>query len=99
MDESCFVYILAGKRNGTLYAGVTNNSARPMSEHKGKLVAGFTRRYDVNLLVYFYFETFDSILRARARGHALQRWRRAWKIALIEKLNVGWRDLTAELGL
>ncbi|MEH2607834.1 putative GIY-YIG superfamily endonuclease [Bradyrhizobium sp. AZCC 1693] len=63
MDGSFFVYILASKRNGTLYVGVTNNLARRMLEHKGKLVPGFTRKYGVDLLVYF--EAFDSVLEAR----------------------------------
>ena len=94
MDAPFFVYILASKRNGTLYIGVTNNLARRLSEHKAKLVPGFTRQYEVDQLVYF--EAFDSIL-ARAREHSLKRWRRAWKIALIEKLNPDWRDLTDEL--
>jgi putative endonuclease len=85
MDALYFVYILASKRNGTLYVGVTNDLARRMSEHKARLVAGFTRKYEVNQLVYF--EAFESILEARAREHALKRWRRAWKIALIEKSN------------
>jgi len=95
MDGSFFVYILASKRNGTLYVGVTNNLARRMLEHKGKLVPGFTRKYGVDLLVYF--EAFDSVLEARAREHSLKRWRRAWKIELIEKLNPDWRDLTDQL--
>ena len=95
MRVSYCVYILASKLNGTLYVGVTNDLARRMSEHKAKLVPGFTRKYDVNRLVYF--EAFDSILQARAREHALKRWRRAWKIALIERLNVDWRDLSREL--
>ena len=95
MDVPFFVYILASKRNGTLYIGVPNQLARRLSEHKAKLVPGFTRKYDVDQLVYF--ETFDSILEARAREHSLKRWRRAWKIALIEKLNPHWRDLTDEL--
>jgi len=95
MDTPLFVYILASKRNGTLYVGVTNNLARRLSEHKAKLVPGFTRKYEVDQLVYF--EAFDSILEARAREHSLKRWRRAWKIALIEKFNPDWRDLTAEL--
>jgi putative endonuclease len=92
-----FVYILANKPNGTLYVGITNDLARRLSEHKGKLVPGFTRRYEVNQLVYF--EAFDSILEARAREHSLKRWRRAWKVALIEKLNPHWLDLTNELNL
>ena len=95
MDAPFFVYILASKRNGTLYVGVTNNLARRLSEHKAKLVPGFTRQYEVDQLVYF--EAFDSILEARAREHSLKSWRRAWKIALIEKLNPNWRDLTNEL--
>jgi putative endonuclease len=66
-----FVYILASKRNGTLYIAVTNNPARRMSEHKAKLVPGFTRKYDVDQP--FYIEAFDSIPEARAREHALKR--------------------------
>ena len=95
MDAQFFVYILASKRNGTLYVGVTNNLARRLSEHKAKLVPGFTRKYEVDQLVHF--EVFDSILEARAREHVLKRWRRVWKIALIEKLNPDWRDLSGEL--
>jgi putative endonuclease len=90
-----FVYILASKRNGTLYVGVTNDLVRRMTEHKAKLVPGFTRQYGVTLLIYF--EAFDSILEARAREHSLKRWRRAWKLKLIEQDNPNWRDLTDEL--
>src|SRR6266404_149244 len=97
MDTPFFVYILASQRNGTLYIGVTNNLARRIAEHKAKLVPGFTRKYDVDLLVYF--EAFDSILEARAREHVMKRWRRAWKIELIEKINPDWRDLTDQLNL
>jgi putative endonuclease len=95
MGGPFFVYILASKRNGTLYVGVTNNLARRMSEHKGKLVPGFTRKYGVDLLVYF--EAFDSVLEARAREHSMKRWRRAWKIKLIEASNPNWDDLTTRL--
>jgi putative endonuclease len=95
MAPTFFVYILANKRNGTLYVGVTNNLARRLSEHKSKLVPGFTRKYQVDRLVHF--EAFDSVLEARAREHSLKHWRRAWKIALIEKFNTDWRDLTDEL--
>ncbi len=80
-----------------MYIGVTNNLARRVSEHKARLVPGFTRKYEVSQLVYF--ETFNSILEARAREYSLKRWRRAWKIALIEKLNPDWRDLTDQLSL
>ena len=95
MHISFFVYILANQKNGTLYVGVTNNLARRIAEHKAKLVPGFTRKYGVDRLVYF--EAFESILEARAREHALKRWRRAWKIALIEELNPDWRDLSYQI--
>ena len=95
MDTTFFVYILASQRNGTLYVGVTNNLARRMLEHKAKLIPGFTRKYGVDLLVYF--EAFDSILEARAREHSMKRWRRAWKIKLIEEFNPDWDDLTSQL--
>jgi putative endonuclease len=67
MNATLFVYILASKKNGTLYVGVTNDLARRLAEHKAKLVPGFTRRYQVDRLVYF--EAFDSILEARARAN------------------------------
>jgi putative endonuclease len=66
-----------------------------MAAHKARLVPGFTRQYEVDRLVYF--EQFDSILEARARERAMKRWRRAWKIELIEKTNPEWRDLSGEL--
>ena len=95
MSGSFFVYILASKRNGTLYVGVTNNLARRIMEHKSKLVPGFTKQYGVDQLVYF--EAFDSILEARTREHSMKRWRRAWKIKLIEDANPNRDDLTAQL--
>ena len=94
MPDRFFVYILASRRDGTLYVGVTNDLSRRMSEHKAKLVPGFTRKYAVDRLVYA--EAYASVLEARAREHTLKRWRRTWKIALIEKLNPDWRDLSAE---
>jgi putative endonuclease len=66
-----------------------------MAEHKAKLVPGFTERYGIDKLMYV--EEYDSILEARARERTLKRWRRAWKIALIEKLNPEWRDLSDEI--
>ena len=95
MSRQFYVYILASRRNGTLYVGVPNDLARRIGEHKAKLVPGFTRQYDVHLLVYF--EAYDSILEARAREHAMKRWRRAWKIKLIEDLNPDWQDLAYQL--
>jgi putative endonuclease len=95
MSDRFFVYILANRCNGTLYVGVTNDLSRRMMQHRAKAVPGFTRRYGVDKLMYF--EEYESILEARAREHSLKRWRRAWKIALIEKLNPQWRDLADEL--
>jgi putative endonuclease len=95
MAARFFVYILASARNGTLYVGVTNDLSRRMTEHKAKLVPGFTRKYGVDKLVYV--EEYASILEARAREHTLKRWRRAWKIALIERDNPQWRDLSHQI--
>lgn len=97
MAVQFFVYILASRRNGTLYVGVTNDLARRVWEHKCKAVPGFTRSYGVDRLVYF--ERHESILQARDRERALKRWRRAWKIELIERDNPDWRDLAEDLPL
>ena len=88
------MYILASQRNGTHYVGVTNDLAGRMTEHKSGMVPGFARQYGVNKLVYF--EEHDSILEAREREHRMKRWKRAWKLELIEKLNRDWRDLTRQ---
>ena len=95
MGDRFFVYILANRRNGTLYIGVTNDLARRLSEHKTGSVPGFTRQYGVDKLVHA--EGYSSILEARARERSLKKWRRAWKLELIEKDNPGWKDLTADL--
>ncbi|HZS63555.1 MAG TPA: GIY-YIG nuclease family protein [Xanthobacteraceae bacterium] len=95
MASTFFVYLLASRRNGTLYVGVTNDLARRIGEHKAKAVPGFTRQYGVDHLVDV--EEFTSILEARAREHTLKRWRRAWKVELIEKLNPTWRDLSDQI--
>jgi putative endonuclease len=95
MTDRYFVYILASQRSGTLYVGVTNDLVRRMFEHIGRLIPGFTRKYGVDKLMYV--EEYSSILEARARERSLKRWQRAWKIALIEKTNPQWRDLTSDL--
>ena len=92
---AAFVYILASGRNGTFYVGVTTDPARRLSEHKSGAVPGFTRAYGVDKLVYI--ETYPTILEARAREHSLKRWRRVWKIKLIESINPNWDDLSAKL--
>ena len=94
-EMACFVYILASGRNGTLYVGVTTDLARRLSEHKSGAVPGFTRTYGVGRLVHL--EEYPTILEARAREHSLKRWRRAWKIKLIESINPNWDDLSRKL--
>jgi putative endonuclease len=90
-----FVYLLASRRNGTLYVGVTNDLARRVLEHKEGTVPGFTRRYDVDILVWF--ESFADIHDAIAREKQLKGWNRAWKVRLIEKTNPVWNDLTRSI--
>jgi putative endonuclease len=90
-----YVYILASRRNGTLYTGVTDDLARRVHEHRTGAVAGFTKRYGVKTLVYV--EAHDDVVQAIAREKRIKRWRRAWKIALIEKENPEWRDLFDDL--
>ncbi|OGC01217.1 hypothetical protein A2V82_08805 [candidate division KSB1 bacterium RBG_16_48_16] len=91
-----YVYIMASKRNGTLYIGVTNDLVRRVYEHKNKLVKGFTAKYNVNQLVYF--ESTPEIESAILREKQLKKWKRKWKLELIEKMNPGWKDLYEELG-
>jgi putative endonuclease len=86
-----FVYILASQRNGTLYVGVTNNLVRRIYEHREKLIEGFTSQYKVTRLVWF--DQTESIEEAIAHEKRLKRWRREWKIELIEKTNPAWDDL------
>ncbi|BCJ91336.1 endonuclease [Terrihabitans soli] len=90
-----WVYILASKRLGTLYVGATNNLARRVYEHREGLVPGFTKAYDVKLLVYA--EEFASIADAREAEARIKKWRRAWKIELIERSNANWDDLYPSL--
>jgi putative endonuclease len=86
-----YVYLLAGRRHGTLYFGVTNDLVRRAHEHKTKAIAGLTAKYGVDRLVWF--ETYDDPTAAITREKALKKWRRDWKIRLIEEQNPEWRDL------
>ncbi|MES0871257.1 GIY-YIG nuclease family protein [Pseudovibrio sp. SCP19] len=90
-----YVYMTASRRNGTLYTGVTNDLVRRVHEHREKVATSFTAQYGVSQLVYF--EEFERIGDAIAREKKLKRWRRAWKIDLIENLNPTWQDLYLEL--
>lgn len=92
---SYYVYILCNKRNGTLYAGVTNDLIRRVYEHRTKAVKGFTEKHGVNRLVYF--EQHETALLAIQREKNIKHWSRKWKLALIEKNNADWRDLYDEI--
>ena len=90
MKEPC-IYIAASKRNGVLYVGVTGDLEGRMAEHDPGLIAGFTKRYGVKLLVYYEFrDSFDDAIR---RESQLKKWRRAWKVRLIEGMNPEWTNL------
>jgi putative endonuclease len=92
---SHFVYIMASKKNGTLYIGSTTNLVKRIHEHKEKLVEGFTKKYNIAALVYVeeYISTVDAINRERT----LKEWKRDWKIELIEKENKDWKDLYTKI--
>ena len=90
-----YVYILASKRNGTLYTGVTRDIAGRLFEHQNELTPGFTSRYGVKTLVWY--ELFEDVGLAIAAEKRIKRWRRAWKLELIEKLNPQWLDLWDEI--
>ena len=94
-DHTYFLYILASRKNGTLYVGVTNHLLRRVQEHREGLVPGFTKKYGVKLLVYF--EVHNDINVAIAREKRMKRWLRTWKLQLIETQNPHWRDLWPEL--
>jgi len=89
------VYILASRRNGTLYTGVTSDLVQRVSEHRNHAIPGFTERYAVDHLVWF--EVHPSMESAIRREKAIKQWRRSWKLQLIEKGNPCWRDLFASI--
>ena len=93
--KNYYVYILASKRNGTLYIGVTSDLLRRVYEHKNNLVDGFTSKYYVHQLVYFE-QTHDANS-AITREKQLKKWKREWKIQLIEKTNPEWRDIYEDI--
>jgi putative endonuclease len=94
MKQPC-VYLLASKRNGTLYVGVTSDLIRRVWEHKQGVVEGFTKKYNVHMLVWF--EMHQDMYTAITREKALKEWKRAWKLELIERSNPIWKDLYDEL--
>jgi putative endonuclease len=91
MDKQPAVYILASKRNGTLYIGVTSNLQKRAWEHKNDVIEGFTKQYRVHQLVYY--ELHADMPSAITREKQMKKWNRSWKLELIERQNPGWKDL------
>lgn len=90
-----YLYILASRRNGTLYTGVTSDLVKRIWQHREEVVDGFTKRYGVHTLVYY--ELHDDIARAITREKQVKRWRRKWKVRMIERMNPEWRDLYPDI--
>ena len=95
MAKQFYVYILASKPNGTLYTGVTSNLIQRVWQHKHDVIQGFTRKYNVKTLVYY--EVHENAESALKREKRIKRWRRAWKLGLIEDSNPEWRDLYEDI--
>ena len=91
-NHQYYVYILSSKKNGTLYIGMTNNLERRIFEHKHKLIDGFTKKYNIDKLIYF--EQFQYVNDSVKREKQLKNWNRQWKIDLIENENKDWNDLS-----
>jgi len=89
--KSGFVYIMASRKNGTIYIGVTSDLTKRVYEHREGLIAGFTKQFGCKLLVWF--EMFDDVQEARRRELQIKEWKRSWKIRLIEERNLDWGDL------
>jgi putative endonuclease len=90
-----FVYLMASRKDGTLYLGVTRDLVRRVYQHKTKATPGFTSRYGVDRLVWF--ETYDDPVTAIEREKDIKKWRREWKVRLIEDTNPDWRDLYSDI--
>jgi putative endonuclease len=90
-----YVYTIASKRNGTLYIGVTNNLLKRVYEHKNGIIEGFTKKYRIHNLVYY--EVYRNVSDAINREKRMKKWKRQWKIELIEKTNPQWRDLYSDI--
>jgi putative endonuclease len=95
LGMSYFVYIMANRKNGALYIGVTNDLFRRNFEHKNRAYSGFTSKYEIDKLVYY--ETYPTILEAIAREKQIKRWKREWKIDRIKEMNPDWKDLSLTL--
>ncbi|MCL4428174.1 MAG: GIY-YIG nuclease family protein [Deltaproteobacteria bacterium] len=89
--KNYYVYILSSKRNGTLYTGVTSDIVKRVYEHKQNVVEGFTKKYNIHMLVWY--EIHDSAESAINKEKQIKKWKRTWKLKLIEKDNPEWIDL------
>ena len=87
-----FVYIMASGKNGTIYTGVTSDLAKRVDEHRQGLIGGFTKRHGCKSLVWF--EAHEDLQEARKRELQIKEWKRAWKVRLIEEMNLEWDDLS-----
>ncbi len=90
-----YTYILASRKNGTLYVGVTSDLLKRIYEHKQNLIDGFTKKYNVHSLVYY--EVHNDMREAITREKQIKKWNRRWKMRLIEEMNSEWRDLYYEI--
>lgn len=95
MEKAFYIYILANKRNGTLYIGVTSDLIKRIWEHKNKVIDGFSKKYGIDTLVYY--EQHNSAESAINREKRLKDWNRKWKLKLIEKHNPEWKDLYTDI--
>lgn len=95
MPKKGYLYILASRRNGTIYVGVTSDLVKRVEEHRQKIADGFAKRYNVTKLVYF--EAFEDIKDAIARERHIKEWKRKWKTELIQTVNPYWRDLYEDI--
>ncbi len=95
MQKHYYVYILTKARNSTFYVGITSDLQKRVFEHKSKTIEGFTKKYDIDQLVYY--EIFDNPENAIKREKRLKKWNRAWKMNVIEEMNPNWNDLYEEI--
>ena len=96
-DRAYYVYVLASRIGGTLYVGVTNDLVRRVSQHREKLVKGFTKKHGVDRLIYY--EAYGEVGAAIRREKQMKRWNRAWKVRLIEEKNPNWDDLYSSIAI
>ena len=95
MNKQFYVYIMASRRNGTLYIGISSNLVQRVWQHKNNMVEGFTEKYNVKHLVYY--EVHESAESAITREKQIKKWRRKWKLRLIEEQNPQWEDLYSKI--